>query len=227
MIDWGAVATSLDADGFARLPVLLEAEECAAIAALYDDPSRFRSRIDMRRFRFGVGEYQYFASPLPARVQSLREELYAGLAPIANQWSVRLKADTTYDCCLAGFLDRCRAAGQRRPTPLLLKYTAGGYNCLHQDLYGDMAFPLQVVFALSRREVDYGGGEFLLVEQRPRAQSRGHALAIDQGAAIVFATSHRPVAGGRGDYRVVMRHGVSTVTAGTRMTLGIIFHDAR
>lgn len=180
----------------------------------------------MARFRFGVGEYQYFAAPLPAPVQSLREELYAGLAPTANRWAARL-ASGAYPPALAQFLARCHAAGQSRPTPLLLKYGPGGYNCLHQDLYGELAFPLQVVLALSRRDVDYTGGEFLLVEQRPRAQSRGHALTLDQGSGIVFATSHRPVAGSRGDYRVAMRHGVSTVTGGRRMTLGIIFHDAK
>ena len=227
MIDGAAVATALDADGFARLPSLLDATECQALAALYDDGARFRSRIDMARFRFGVGEYQYFAAPLPPRVQALREALYAGLAPIANAWSARLKAGTRYEPTLGGFLERCHAAGQTRPTPLLLKYAAGGYNCLHQDLYGAVAFPLQVVVALSRPGDDYRGGEFLLVEQRPRAQSRGHALTIDCGDAVVFATNHRPVAGTRGDYRVVMRHGVSTVTSGARMTLGIIFHDAR
>ena len=236
---WAGVAASLDADGFARLPRLLDPDECRAHAAMFDDGRLFRSRIDMARFRFGVGEYQYFAAPLPPRVQALRGELYAGLAPIANRWVARLQpsrgalrhgtrqAASAYPATLDAFLKTCHAAGQTRPTPLVLKYAAGGYNCLHQDLYGDLAFPLQVVVALSRRDVDYTGGEFLLVEQRPRAQSRGHALTIDQGAAIVFATSQRPVAGGRGDYRVAMRHGVSTVTSGTRMTLGIIFHDAR
>jgi hypothetical protein len=176
----------------------------------------------MARFRFGVGEYQYFASPLPAIVQTLREELYARLAPIANRW-----AAGAYPPTLEAFLRKCHAAGQTRPTPLLLTYSAGGYNCLHQDLYGDLAFPLQVVFVLSRRDVDYSGGEFLLVEQRPRAQSRGHALAIEQGAGVIFATSHRPVAGSRGTYHVVMRHGVSTIRSGARMSLGIIFHDAK
>jgi uncharacterized protein len=231
VIAWDAIEASLDRDGFARLPPLLSGDECRTIAALYDDDRRFRSRIDMARFRFGVGEYKYFAAPLPDCVQRWRETLYGGLAPIANRWmvrrKVRLKPDTTYESDLDGFLARCHAAGQTRPTPLLLRYTSGGYNCLHQDLYGDLAFPFQVVFPLSRRDVDYTGGEFLLVEQRPRAQSRGHALSIDQGTGLVFATSHRPVAGARGDYRVVMRHGVSTVTSGVRMTLGVIFHDAK
>ncbi len=238
------IEASLDRDGFARLPRVLSDEECRGLAALYDEERRFRSRIDMTRFRFGVGEYKYFAAPLPERVQALREELYAALSPIASRWFARLqphasdprdasssrsarRRPSAYEPTLGGFLARCHAEGQTRPTPLLLKYTTGGYNCLHQDVYGDLAFPLQVVFALTRRDVDYTGGEFLLVEQRPRAQSRGHALAIDQGSGIVFATRERPVAGRRGDYRVVMRHGVSTVTSGTRMTLGIIFHDAR
>jgi hypothetical protein len=208
---------------------VLDPDECAALAHLYPQDERFRSRIDMSRFRFGAGEYKYFAAPLPATVQSLREELYTQLAPIANRWKVRLKPDTTdgFPLNLSEFIRLCHRAGQERPTPLLLSYTAGGYNCLHQDIYGDVAFPLQAVFALTRAGVDYQGGEFLLVEQRPRAQSRGHAVRIEQGAGIVFATRERPVAGTRGDYRVMMRHGVSTVTNGSRMTLGIIFHDAR
>jgi hypothetical protein len=228
-VDWSGVDVSLDALGFANLPVVLEPDECRMLAGLYPQDDRFRSRIDMSRFRFGVGEYKYFAAPLPPVVQSLREGLYARLAPTANRWRVRLKPDTTdvYPAALDDFLARCHEAGQKRPTPLLLSYTAGGYNCLHQDIYGNLAFPLQVVFALSRAGEDYQGGEFLLVEQRPRAQSRGHAVRIEQGAGIVFATRERPVAGARGDYRVSMRHGVSTVTSGSRMTLGLIFHDAQ
>jgi len=248
-LDYARVETLLDTQGFAPLPVLLEPEECDALAALYTDESRFRSRIDMSRFRFGVGEYKYFAAPLPTIVRTLREKLYAGLAPSANRWMARLdrggvgsrlqifqsaaqSTQTTpdplpYPATLDEFLARCHRAGQQRPTPLLLSYAAGGYNCLHQDIYGDLAFPLQAVFALNRAGVDYQGGEFLLVEQRPRAQSRGHALRIEQGAGIVFATRERPVAGTRGDYRATMRHGVSTITQGSRMTLGIIFHDAR
>jgi uncharacterized protein len=236
-IDWVAAEAALDRDGFARLPVMLSADECGSLAALYWDDTRFRSRIDMTRFRFGVGEYKYFAAPLPPIVQTLREELYPHLAAVANRWMVRLKPDATrskpdatcpaYPATLDAFLKKCHAAGQKRPTPLLLTYSAGGYNCLHQDLYGDVAFPLQVVFVLSQRDVDYTGGELLLVEQRPRAQSRGHAVAIDRGAAVIFATNHRPAAGTRGDYRVAMRHGVSTVTSGRRMSLGVIFHDAK
>jgi hypothetical protein len=233
-LDWAAAEASLDAQGFAKLPALLGPDECESLAALYSNGALFRSRIDMARFRFGVGEYKYFAAPLPPVVQMLREGLYARLAPIANGWMVRLKPDATkgkstssYPPTLDGFLGKCHAAGQTRPTPLLLSYSAGGYNCLHQDIYGDLAFPLQVVFVLSRAGVDYTGGEFLLVEQRPRAQSRGHAIAVEQGAAVVFATRERPVAGARGSYRVVMRHGVSTLTSGRRMSLGIIFHDAK
>jgi hypothetical protein len=227
--DWAGIGASLDAQGFATLPAVLDPVECDALAGLYSQDVRFRSRIDMSRFRFGVGEYKYFAAPLPAVVMSMREAFYSRLVPTANRWRVRLKPDTTdrYPTALPDFLARCHAAGQMRPTPLLLSYTAGGYNCLHQDIYGDLAFPLQVVLGLSRVDVDYEGGEFLLVEQRPRAQSRGHAVRIEQGAGVVFATRERPAAGTRGDYRVNMRHGVSTVTRGSRMTLGLIFHDAR
>jgi hypothetical protein len=228
-IDWSGVDSSLDSQGFAHLPVVLDPAECGTLAGLYPQDARFRSRIDMSRFRFGVGEYKYFAAPLPPMVQSLREALYARLAPTANRWTVRLKPDTTgtYPPALQDFLARCHDAGQTRPTPLLLSYSAGGYNCLHQDIYGDLAFPLQAVFGLSREGTDYEGGEFLLVEQRPRAQSRGHAVRIEQGAGLIFATRERPAAGARGDYRVTMRHGVSAVTKGARMTLGLIFHDAK
>jgi hypothetical protein len=245
-LEWPDVETSLDAQGFAPLPALLTAAECDELAAVYKDDARFRSRIQMERFRFGVGEYKYFAAPLPPIVQALRTALYARLAPVANRWltrlkrrDVRLKPDATgegttrgstretYPPTLDAFLAACHKAGQRRPTPLLLSYVDGGYNCLHQDIYGEIAFPLQVVFVLSRHRDDYNGGELLLVEQRPRAQSRGHALTIPQGAGVVFATRERPVAGTRGAYRVVMRHGVSTITSGARMSLGVIFHDAK
>jgi hypothetical protein len=229
-VEWRAVEASLDAQGFAPLPRLLAASECAELAALYKDDARFRSRIQMEQFRFGAGEYKYFAAPLPPIVQALRTELYARLAPVANRWLVRLKPDATksrFPETLDAFLATCHKAGQRRPTPLLLSYREGGYNCLHQDIYGDVAFPMQVVFALGRSGIDYTGGEFLLVEQRPRSQSRGHAMAIEQGAGVVFSTRERPAAGTRGAYRVVMRHGVSTVTSGARMSLGIIFHDGK
>jgi hypothetical protein len=229
VVDWAAVDASLDAQGFASLPAVLDRGECEALAALYPHDERFRSRIDMARFRFGLGEYKYFNNPLPPVVQTLRETLYARLVSSANRWRVRLTPDTTelFPETLSGFISRCHSAGQTRPTPLLLSYATGGYNCLHQDIYGDVAFPLQVVVALSQVDVDYTGGEFLLVEQRPRAQSRGHAIRIEQGSAVVFATRERPVAGARGDYRAAMRHGVSTVTGGSRMTLGVIFHDAK
>jgi hypothetical protein len=228
-LNWPSLEASLDGCGFARLPPVLTAKDCESLAGLYADDSRFRNRIEMERFRFGAGEYKYFAAPLPPIVETLREQLYDRLAPTANRWAARLtnRAARTFPATLDAFLRQCHQAGQSRPTPLLLSYREGGYNCLHQDIYGDLAFPLQVVFMLSRRDVDYTGGEFLLVEQRPRAQSRGHALAIDRGAGVIFATRERPQEGTRGAYRVAMRHGVSTVTSGARMTLGIIFHDAR
>jgi hypothetical protein len=227
LLDWRQIDAALDAQGFAPLPRLLGADECTGLVDLYRDEPRFRSRIEMERFRFGVGEYKYFAAPLPPLVQALREALYGRLAPAANRWMASLNITRRYPAALDAFLRECHRAGQRRPTPLLLRYVQGGYNCLHQDIYGDVAFPLQVVLALSRREIDYTGGEFLLVEQRPRAQSRGHAMAIEQGAGVVFSTRERPAAGARGAYRVILRHGVSTVTGGTRFTLGIIFHDAK
>ena len=235
-LDWRSIESSLDAQGFAKLPTILTPDECESLAGLYQNDTLFRSRIDMTRFRFGAGEYKYFAAPLPTIVETLRHDLYARLAPIANRWSAVVRGRHTgrplqrgdvYPATLDGFLRKCHAAGQTRPTPLLLSYVAGGYNCLHQDIYGDLAFPLQVVFVLSRHDVDYTGGEFLLVEQRPRAQSRGHAIAVEQGAAVIFATRDRPVAGTRGTYRVIMRHGVSTLTSGHRTSLGIIFHDAK
>jgi hypothetical protein len=225
-LEWQAIEASLERQGFAELPSILTPEDCRSIAGLYGNDALFRSRVDMARFRFGVGEYKYFDRPLPPAVDSLRRDLYRRLVPVANRWQVRLNAPE-FPATLDAFLKRCHAAGQQRPTPLLLTYAQGGYNCLHQDIYGDVAFPLQAVFMLSRADADYTGGEFLLVEQRPRAQSRGHALRLAQGAGVVFATRERPVAGARGDYRVVMRHGVSTVTSGSRMTLGIIFHEAR
>jgi hypothetical protein len=227
-VDWGAVESSLDIQGFATLPQVLTSADCDSLGALYADAARFRQRVDMARFRFGVGEYKYFAAPLPAIVDTLRHDLYARLAPVANRWRIRLKAGgRDFPSTLDAFLSTCHLAGQRRPTPLLLSYETGGYNCLHQDIYGDVAFPLQVVFMLKRPGEDFRGGELLLVEQRPRAQSRAHVVCMGQGAGVVFATRERPVAGTRGDYRVVMRHGVSTVTWGSRMSLGIIFHDAR
>jgi uncharacterized protein len=217
----------LETAGWARTGPVLSARQCADLVQLYADEARFRSRIDMARYRFGAGEYKYFASPLPPLVQQLRETCYPALAAIANRWQEALGRPERYPPTLAEFLEQCHRAGQTKPTPLLLRYEAGGYNCLHQDLYGDVAFPLQMTCLLSRPGLDFTGGEFLLVEQRPRAQSRGESIALEQGEMVIFTTRHRPVQGVRGYYRVVMRHGVSTVTSGVRLTLGVIFHDAR
>ncbi len=225
-LDWPAIAQSLDERGHATTPRLLEAGECAALVQLYTDERRFRSRIDMARYRFGEGEYKYFAAPLPPLVQALRVHLYRRLAPIANRWMEALGAPDRYPAELAPYLAQCAAHGQRRPTPLLLHYTAGGYNCLHQDLYGELAFPLQFTCVLSESGVDYTGGELLLVERRPRAQSRGEVIALARGEAVIFPTRFRPVAGARGWYRASMRHGVSRLRSGERMSLGVIFHDA-
>jgi hypothetical protein len=224
--DWKGLAGQLDECGYARFPGLLTPAECAELAALYREPRRFRKRIVMEQHRFGAGEYQYFAYPLPKLVGTLRVGLYAGLAPIANAWSARLGSKLRYPDSLEGFLARCRKHSQTRPTPLLLHYRAGGYNRLHQDLYGAVAFPLQLTCLLSEPGVDFTGGEFLLLEQRPRMQSRGDAIALGQGEAILFATRERPVSGPRGYSRAQMRHGVSVVRSGERTTLGIIFHDA-
>jgi uncharacterized protein len=225
--DWQALARSLDECGYATIPFLITAAQCAGLSAMYDEGERFRSRVVMERLRFGVGEYKYFASPLPPLVAALRAAIYPHLAPVANRWRRTMGLNEAYPAQLERFVDSCRRAGQTKPTPLLLRYEAGGYNCLHQDLYGEVAFPLQLTCLLSRRDSDFSGGEFLLVENRPRAQSRGEAVVLEQGEAIVFATSERPIAGSRGTYRVTMRHGVSRVRHGRRMSLGIIFHDAK
>lgn len=224
-LDWATLERDLDAWGWARTPPLLTPEECAALVALYPDDRHFRARIDMARYRFGVGEYKYFAYPLPPVVADLRRRLYPPLAKVANRWQAELGTRLRFPDDLDSLLARCRRAGQTRPTPLLLRYEAGGYNCLHQDIYGPVAFPLQVTCFLSARH-EYQGGEFLLVEQRPRAQSRADVVNPEQGEAVLFATRERPVAGRRGPFRAVMRHGVSRVTAGARYTLGVIFHDA-
>ncbi|MBB6691865.1 2OG-Fe(II) oxygenase [Cohnella xylanilytica] len=226
-LDWDKLQRALDDDGFAKLPSLLSEAECEAIVGTYGEEDRFRRTIDMARYRFGSGEYKYFGAPLPDWLRQLREGFYPELSRAANRWLERLGQPADYPDALAEFLDRCRAAEQTRPTPLILKYEAGGYNCLHQDLYGDVFFPFQVVFVLNRREEDYRGGEFLLVEQRPRAQSRGHAVSLERGEGLIFPTRHRPVPGARGYYRATLRHGVGTVTAGTRYSLGVIFHDAK
>jgi uncharacterized protein len=226
-LDWIAIARSLDERGYATIPSLLTLARCAELSAMYDERERFRSRVVMERVRFGVGEYQYFAPPVPALVAAIRAAMYPHLAPIANRWLRAMGRDETYPPELERFLQICRHAGQTKPTPLLLRYEAGGYNCLHQDLYGEVAFPLQLTCLLSHLGSDFSGGEFLLVENRPRAQSRGEAVVLEQGEAVIFATSERPVAGSRGHYRVTMRHGVSRVRDGRRFSLGIIFHDAK
>ena len=224
-LDWDAIGRGIDEVGYAVTPRLLGAAECDALIRMFGDDRYFRSTVDMGRHRFGEGQYRYFREPLPPLVAELRASLYPRLAPIANRWAAALGTER-YPGDLKGWLARCASKGQERPTPLLLRYVAGGFNCLHQDLYGALAFPLQVAIALSRRDVDYDGGEFLLVEQRPRAQSRGEAIALERGAAIVFPNRHRPVAGTRGSYRVTVRHGVSRIRRGERLALGIIFHDA-
>lgn len=224
--DLPRIAADLDARGWALTGPLLTPQTCAALRALYDRPDRFRSRIVMGRHGFGEGEYQYFADPLPDPLPALRQRLYAGLAPVANGWSARLGRPADFPADLAAFTARCRAAGQTRPTSLLLKYGPGDYNRLHQDLYGDLVFPLQVAVLLSEPGRDFEGGEFVLVEQKPRSQSQAHVVPLRQGEGVVFAVRERPAAGTRGDYRVQMRHGVSRVRSGRRMTLGLIFHDA-
>jgi uncharacterized protein len=226
-LDWDAIERSLDDSGWSRTPPLLTHDECDELAALYGDDARFRSRVDMARYRFGVGEYKYFAEPLPPAVRDLRVEAYPRLAAIANRWEADLgRRARGFPQDLRSFLAICAEHGQTRPTPLLLRYDEGGYNCLHQDLYGEVAFPLQLTCALSRRGVDFSGGESLLVEQRPRQQSRGDAVALEQGEVLIFATRYRPVRGARGYYRATLRHGVSRVLSGRRYSLGVIFHNA-
>jgi len=224
---WPAIAATLDERGYAVMPQLLTPAECAALVAMYREPAHFRSRVVMARHGYGRGEYQYLAYPLPGLVADLRETLYPPLAAIANRWQATLRLDARFPPTHAEFLARCHDAGQRRPTPLLLQYGVGDYNCLHQDLYGEHVFPLQVAVLLSAPGRDFGGGEFVLTEQRPRLQSRVEVVALGQGDAVVFAVHQRPVQGSRGAYRVNMRHGVSRLTRGARHTLGLIFHDAR
>jgi hypothetical protein len=226
-LDWLQIRQSLEADGFARLAPLLSPEECAGLSAMYEVGERFRRRIEMARFRFGLGEYKYFARPLPPIVAELRALLYSRVAPVANDWMKALRMPISFPQTLADFLAQCHRRGQAKPTPLLLRYETGGYNCMHQDLYGELVFPLQFTFMLSRYGADYTGGEFLLLEQRPRAQSRCEAITLGQGAAVLFATRYRPVKGTRGFYRVNVRHGISRVRHGRRLALGIIFHDAK
>jgi hypothetical protein len=224
-LDWDGVRAQLDDRGFAVTAPFLGETECAALAGLFDG-GRFRSTIDMARHRFGDGRYRYFDHPLPRDVAALREAFYGHLAPIANLWAQRLREDVAFPAEHAELLARCRAAGQTRPTPLLLRYGAGDWNALHQDLYGDVFFPFQAVTVLSEPGADFAGGEFVLLEQRPRAQSRAHVVVPPRGAFVVFPTRHRPHAGRTGFHRVGLRHGVSTVTRGSRTALGLIFHDA-
>ena len=225
-LDWEQLAVELDAQGSAVIPGLLAPPECAALAALYADDARFRSRVVMARHGFGRGEYKYFGYPLPDLVAALRSALYVRLAPIANRWHAALGMAARFPDCHAAFIERCHAAGQSRPTPLLLQYREGDYNCLHQDLYGEHVFPLQVVILLSEPGRDFSGGEFVMTEQRPRMQSRALVVPLRQGDAAVIAVQHRPVQGTRGVYRVNLRHGVSRVRSGLRHTAGIVFHDA-
>ncbi|THF58258.1 2OG-Fe(II) oxygenase [Ollibium composti] len=225
--DWGGLAASLDAHGCAVLEGLLGAEECTAIADLYDQPDHFRSHIVMARHGFGRGEYRYFDYPLPGLIDGLRTALYPRMAVVANDWNARMNVAERYPDRHAVFLERCHEAGQGRPTPLLLRYREGDFNCLHQDLYGDLAFPIQVAILMSEPGRDFTGGEFVLTEQRPRMQSRVEVVPLRRGDAVAFAVHNRPVQGTKGNYRVNLRHGVSRLRGGLRHTLGIIFHDAR
>lgn len=224
--DWPRLVAELDERGTATLPGLLDRETCRTIAAAYTDDSKFRSRVVMAKHGFGRGEYRYFDYPLPFDVAALRAALYARLAPLANRWFERMALDSRFPATHAAFLARCHAAGQLRPTPLLLRYVAGDYNCLHRDLYGELVFPVQMAVLLSAPGIDFTGGEFVVTEQRPRRQSRVDVVPLAQGDAVLFAVSERPVHGSRGDFRVTHRHGVSRITRGERHTLGIILHDA-
>ena len=226
-IEWNAAENELDAQGCAVLKGLLSADECRALAALYPDDAHFRSRIVMGRHGFGRGEYKYFSYPLPGLIAELRPLLYARLYGIANRWNAAMGIDIRYPQNHEAFLKRCHEASQTRPTPLLLQYEAGDYNCLHQDLYGEHVFPLQVAILLSEPGHDFKGGEFVLTEQRPRMQSRAEVVPLAQGDAVAFAVHHRPVQGTRGIYRVNLRHGVSRLRSGRRHTVGVIFHDAK
>ena len=225
-IDWPAISSDLDAQGWAMMPKLLSTKECDAVASLYQKDEGFRNKIVMARHGFGRGEYKYFAYPLPPLIETLRTALYPDLAPIANRWHKAMGMDVRFPAAHAQFIKRCHAAGQSRPTPLLLQYARDDYNCLHQDLYGEHVFPLQVAILLSEPGEDFEGGEFVLTEQRPRMQSRAAVVPLKKGDAVMFAVNSRPMQGTRGFYRVNLRHGVSKLRSGNRHTLGIIFHDA-
>ena len=226
-LDWADVAIHLDGHGWAMTEKMLTAEECQALAALYGDDSRFRSHVIMARHGFGRGEYKYFSYPLPDIIADLRTALYARLVPIANRWNEWMGIGVRYPDAHADFIKRCHEAGQTRPTPLLLQYGVDDYNCLHQDLYGEHAFPFQAAFLLAEPEKDFTGGEFVLTEQRPRMQSRAEVVPLRRGDGVIFAVHHRPVQGTRGIYRVNLRHGVSRLRSGRRHTAGVIFHDAK
>jgi hypothetical protein len=227
-VDWETALSQLDERGFALLNAALSRHDCETLARSYADEGQFRSRIDMSRYNFGRGEYKYFKYPLPAIVQQLRETIYPHLAPLANDWLDRLGGkEPQYPKELSDFTRQCHRAGQKRPTPLMLKYGPGDFNCLHRDLYGEIFFPFQVTFFLSQSGKDFTGGEFVLSEQQPRRQSRIEVLSPNQGDAVIFSVDHRPIRGARGYYRAHLRHGVSTVRSGSRYTLGIIFHDAK
>jgi uncharacterized protein len=225
--DWGALSADLDAQGCTVMSKLLSTAECAQLAAMYPQEKHFRSHVHMARHGFGKGEYRYFKYPLPDLVGGFRTALYPHLATVANAWNERMNIDLRYPAQHAKFLKACHDQGQQRPTPLLLQYVEGDYNCLHQDLYGELAFPIQLTILLSSPGKEFTGGEFVLTEQRPRMQSRAQVVPLELGDAVVFAVHNRPVAGSKGDYRVNLRHGVSRVRSGTRHTIGIIFHDAK
>jgi hypothetical protein len=225
-LDWSQVSKDLDEQGSALLHGVLSAEECKAVASLYSEESIFRSRVVLGRHGFGRGEYKYFSYPLPPIIQGLRTALYPHFSSVANRWNEAMKIEVRYPLSHADFIQRCHDAGQKRPTPLLLQYGPGDYNCLHQDLYGEHVFPIQVAILLSEPQRDFTGGEFVLTEQRPRMQSRPEVVPLRQGDAVAFAVRHRPVHGTRGTYRVNLRHGVSRLRSGQRHTVGIIFHDA-
>ncbi|WDH50859.1 2OG-Fe(II) oxygenase [Pseudomonas chlororaphis] len=226
-LDWASIEQQLDQDGSAVIDNLLSADQCHELSGLYPHSELFRSRVVMARHGFGRGEYQYFAYPLPQRVAELRGQFYPRLVPLANRWNQLMNIPVQYPPRHEDFLQRCHAAGQQRPTPLLLQYGPQDYNCLHQDLYGDNVFPLQVAILLSQPGSDFSGGEFVITEQRPRMQSRPQVIGLKQGDALIFAVHHRPVPGVRGHYRVTLRHGVSRLHSGRRHTLGVIFHDAQ
>jgi hypothetical protein len=226
MLDWTKIATDLNTAGYSKISKLLTADECLQLQSYYDDEKLYRSTINMQRYRFGKGEYKYFSYPLPLVIQSLREKMYEPLALIANDWMYHLKIDLAYPKDHKSFISQCHAKGQTRPTPLILRYETGGFNTLHQDLYGEIYFPFQVVIVLTQKGREHEGGELVFVEQLPRAQSKAEVISPDQGDAIIFTTNFRPVKGSKGFYRAKMKHGVSPLRSGRRFAVGIIFHDA-